>query len=587
MMINSKLTSGTSPAYQTQVCPACGGLECMCRPRFFAGQLLTDETLNQLDRYIVGKNRLHNRYLFGAGVVCGMDVVCHPCGDQVIVKSGYAISPCGDDLIVCGDDVVPVCDLIRECRTGTREDDCDPRRLYASAVDCQDVDQDWVLAICYEEKLSRGVMALKATTNQCSRCGGTSSSCGCSGSSKNNGTRTTRNTTATRSTPAQCEPSVTCEGYRYVVYKAPSQPTLRVPGVERGSGLAAYSKSPALGQLQPAGGYGKIVQRFLACLRSLTAVIPTPPTEQATPDQLYAWCCRLKEGLVELFSGEGIYDCNLITRLQQFECIVPQQGQAPDDYAQQVETALAPLYEEYIRHCLCAAIIPPCPEPAGDNCVPLATITVSGGATCTVKRICVWDSREQLVTIPALEYWLSTLPIAQLIRQALDQACCAPVLRRVGGVRLAGAGQAPREAMLFRRAAGEQPGAAAQVKREQAPGELFDALLKQDRPVNTRTLAQAMLGFVDPQGQPLVSEIALDNPLQFLFTSEFLTPLVQSFVPPTPGGTPGAAAGQKESGPAPEAEVAGLRQQVQDLQKALRDQEARLNTLADQLKRKR
>src|SRR6266496_6842089 len=69
------------------VCPACGGLECLCRPRFFAGQLLSEEDLNRLDHYIVEKNKLHNRYLHGWGVVCGLDVVCNPCDQKgVIVK---------------------------------------------------------------------------------------------------------------------------------------------------------------------------------------------------------------------------------------------------------------------------------------------------------------------------------------------------------------------------------------------------------------------------------------------------------------------------------------------------------------------
>ena len=48
-------------------CPVCGGLECLCRPRFYAGQLLNEQDLNRLDRYIVAKNRLHNRYLHGWG----------------------------------------------------------------------------------------------------------------------------------------------------------------------------------------------------------------------------------------------------------------------------------------------------------------------------------------------------------------------------------------------------------------------------------------------------------------------------------------------------------------------------------------
>src|SRR6478752_10295708 len=88
------------------VCPDCGGLECLCRPRFFAGQLLTDEDLNLLDHYIVEKNKLHNRYLHGWGVVCGLEVFCQPCEGQVTVTAGYALSPCGDDIILCANDTV-------------------------------------------------------------------------------------------------------------------------------------------------------------------------------------------------------------------------------------------------------------------------------------------------------------------------------------------------------------------------------------------------------------------------------------------------------------------------------------------------
>src|SRR5437588_12243431 len=101
-------------------CPVCGGLECLCRPRFFAGQLLTEDDLNLLDRYIVEKNKLHNRYLHGWGVVCGLEVVCHPCDDAVVVRPGYALSPCGEDIIVCDQITVPVCDLIKACKDEQR-----------------------------------------------------------------------------------------------------------------------------------------------------------------------------------------------------------------------------------------------------------------------------------------------------------------------------------------------------------------------------------------------------------------------------------------------------------------------------------
>ena len=96
-------------------CPECGGLECLCRPRFFAGQLLTEADLNRLDHYIVAKNRLHNRHLHGWGVSCGLEVVCHPCSNQVIVRAGYALSPCGDDIILCSDVPVDICQLITGC----------------------------------------------------------------------------------------------------------------------------------------------------------------------------------------------------------------------------------------------------------------------------------------------------------------------------------------------------------------------------------------------------------------------------------------------------------------------------------------
>ena len=144
------------------VCPACGGLECLCRPRFFAGQLLTEEDLNRLDHYIVEKNKLHNRYLHGWGVVCGLEVFCHPCEGQVTVTSGYALSPCGDDIVLCADDIVNVCDLIQRCRERERLD-CEPPRPAASA-ECQDVTEQWVLTVCFTEKASRGVTALRGSS---------------------------------------------------------------------------------------------------------------------------------------------------------------------------------------------------------------------------------------------------------------------------------------------------------------------------------------------------------------------------------------------------------------------------------------
>src|SRR5574340_614895 len=96
-------TSSTrTPAHASGCCcPVCLGIECLDRPRFFAGQLLNEADLNSAQAYVMAKNRLHNRYLHGPGVVCGLEVVCNDCDGYVTVKPGYAIDPCGNDIIVC------------------------------------------------------------------------------------------------------------------------------------------------------------------------------------------------------------------------------------------------------------------------------------------------------------------------------------------------------------------------------------------------------------------------------------------------------------------------------------------------------
>lgn len=81
-------------------CEKCG-ITTMVRSRFFPGQLLVDGDLQLLVDYAATKDRLHNRFLHGAGVVCGLLVRCHPCGGgQVVVEPGMALDCCGNDIIV-------------------------------------------------------------------------------------------------------------------------------------------------------------------------------------------------------------------------------------------------------------------------------------------------------------------------------------------------------------------------------------------------------------------------------------------------------------------------------------------------------
>lgn len=390
------------------LCPACGGLQCLCRPRFFAGQLLTEEDLNRLDHYILEKNKLHNRYLHGWGVVCGLEVVCHPCENMVTVKSGYALSPCGEDIVVCRDEPVPVCELIQKCKEKERRQwECEPPRYRADDA-CQDVEEDWILSICYEEKPSRGVTALRGSAESpcCSRCScGGSSACGCLCHEQNNGTKTALRS-ALRRTPLQCEPTIICEGYRYGVSRAPVKDPQKEEAIDRGA----------------------MAERFEACWNAVMKRIPKPPTGNNL-EALRKWCCSLKDNLRDLFMMHPGYDCLLLEQLVGL-CPEPGPNTTYQAYLNSILGQVVPILTEYLRYCLCSTLLPPCPEPVEDPCVNLATITVRKG-DCKIIRVCNWENRKFATTFPNLQYWLSWLPFVRNLRELLTKACCTPV--RVGG----------------------------------------------------------------------------------------------------------------------------------------------------------
>ncbi|WP_419694224.1 hypothetical protein ACN2CC_26460 [Mesorhizobium muleiense] len=107
----------------------------MQRPLFFAGQLLTEDDLQLLSDYAATKGRMHNRFLHGAGVVCGLQVGCHPCGGgKVIVHSGAALDCCGNDIYVPCSVELDINKMVSELRIRNRggydcgdpcEEDCD------------------------------------------------------------------------------------------------------------------------------------------------------------------------------------------------------------------------------------------------------------------------------------------------------------------------------------------------------------------------------------------------------------------------------------------------------------------------------
>ena len=126
----------------------CGGASkwpsAFVRPRFFAGQLLTEDDLGLLVEYTTGKTRLHNRMMYGPGVVAGFEVSCDPCGGgSVTVHPGHALDCGGNDIVLSCKEKVDVSALVREQRISSMGVDC--------GEDCDDGERRYGLYVRYEE----------------------------------------------------------------------------------------------------------------------------------------------------------------------------------------------------------------------------------------------------------------------------------------------------------------------------------------------------------------------------------------------------------------------------------------------------
>jgi hypothetical protein len=550
------------------VCPACGGLECLCRPRFFAGQLLTEDDLNRLDRYIQAKNRLHNRHLHGWGVSCGLEVVCGVCEpDQrhVLVKPGYALSPCGNDIIVCKPTSVDICDLISRCRPPA--DDChdlvgEPTPPAGQPIpgvaplgddnravlgECGGGTEEWVLAICYSEKPARGVAALQSTPAECGcgcgghgkatgdcGCGGhgkPSGGCGCGGSGHKSGGAGhghgsghkhggsdcgcgcggRRKMSTPRSVPEQCEPTVVCEGYRFVVYKAPKTS-------DRGR------------------QYGAAARRFLCCMAPLLRA-SGDTSGIDTPAEAHAWALAVLDAVREFIMSEGLYDCRLAKRLSAIA--IPEPGNTPVTvYLPQLSQAVAGIVAIGAiawQKCFCAAILPPCPEPSQTDCVPLATITVTR-SSCCVQTICNMSARKFLVTIPNLQYWFSFVDLftgsnaATGLRQVLERICCRPTREYQDSVRNADffANARVSRVRSARRARRAAPGP---IPEPPAAATLWSALGSPERRVGVEHVLLGALGARNAAGEPYIRDEEMVNPANFLVLNQIVAPLLRAVVP--------------------------------------------------------
>jgi hypothetical protein len=395
----TKGASTSKPAAATSCCcPACAGLQCLDRTRFFAGQLLTEADFNNEQAYWLAKSRLHNRLLHGWGVVCGLQVVCGECDGWVNIDPGYAIDPCGNDIIVCAPQSFNVNKAIQSCCTPARQSpNCSPPR-YTPPPACQDAIQHWCITIKYDEQPTRLTTALqqsqaKAKTCSCG-CGG-HGQCGCNGTSK----------TQTSTAPAgACEATRIVEGFVLGVCEEPADCT---------------STS------------GTLRDRLQQCLAAVESLIQQAPDFSTvgnwTAQTAYQAACKYLLSVRNYLARASLAHCGVLDTVAGLSVPVIGPPQPLDQYLATLSGLVAQLRQLLLGtlfDCLCFGLLPPCPPDPCDNRLILACVTMQNGK---ILNVCNFGCRRQVVTFPSLFYWLSAFGFDKVFGQVttfLENLCC-------------------------------------------------------------------------------------------------------------------------------------------------------------------
>jgi hypothetical protein len=127
------------------------------RLRYFPRQLLTADDMRTEQEYFREKQRRHNRFLHGWGVVCGLQVLADPQAGATAVKvcPGYALGPRGDEIYVSE----PVAFDLAQCMR-TAAHPCVPGSPVAAAPAGQA--RELIVGIRYAECPSRPMRTLPA-----------------------------------------------------------------------------------------------------------------------------------------------------------------------------------------------------------------------------------------------------------------------------------------------------------------------------------------------------------------------------------------------------------------------------------------
>jgi hypothetical protein len=412
-------------------CPACTGLQCLDRPRFFAGQLLSEAELNGEIDYVLAKQRLHNRYLHGVGTVCGLEVVCSNCDGQVVIKPGYAIDPCGNDIIVCQEQQFDVLKAIQACCDAIKKKNktiCDPYQPFNPG--CTGVEQRWCITIEYKETPTQPITPLRGPAKSNSSCcssarptgsyGGSSSNAGAAAQALNGCMQP-----AAPTTPASiaCEPTRILESFTLGVVPEPDNCDTPATLFQNTMLFRLVTCFQTLTNLQ--SNFSTRTWQILTL-----AFDHQLPGSQTTNSDAFMACCQYRQFVIDLFTNSDFAtNCLALNTFDSIQCRQPPKsdiGAASDsEYLQQVQDTIGMvslMLLEYLRECVCDALLPPCPPDPSDNRLILACLTIKDGK---ITDICNFVCRKFAGSFPSFFYWLSITPLFKLL---VDEICCGKAI---------------------------------------------------------------------------------------------------------------------------------------------------------------
>ena len=456
------------------------------RPRFFGGMLLTEDDLQAVVDYSLAKHKLTNRYVIGAGVVCGLDVKEDPCNPRaVVVSPGYAIECCGNDILVSCPETLDIIDLVRDLRQRTGVDcgePCDeqpPRDyyLYVRYVETQTspvapyTPDDCATGDCEFSRVSEGYSFEL-------RCDGPEdldnlidALCECRPSEEEVRRRVADTQEVVSLVQRDRAIAEEVAKYREAVVRAPSAAAFKKvlvdPDKPEGAvrfdegvelvGRVVAARAQAVAEERPEGAR-PVPQSVLGKAKSLAERLRASEELNARPPEERARIGRVLTTAIEqpdlstlthsdrawLREGSSPADADrtFVVRAREVQDgvlrqLADQGDTGSEDYRAVSAMSfrslsgasisdvsrLAAVFLRLARGCACSAFNPPCPT-CTDDAVALARVSVDG---CEVVDVCTLV-RHWVMAPRTLGYWF---PVAEALRDRLERVCCAGENRRV------------------------------------------------------------------------------------------------------------------------------------------------------------